>query len=185
MNLKTILMKFYLLMLAFCFPILCHSQAEKINYSDDTTTPKGRLGTVTETIVNAINSNDADKIRAFIENSFAEEFQNIAPMKAHQDIFLNYYRQTGGVSFHSIRTYVPENPLENVLILKDVNYDSWQKITFSFVNEKDFTMKGIGISPAEIPSDILESKISLAELVEETKRTLDRLAKQDLFSDLY
>ncbi|GAB5473827.1 MAG: hypothetical protein Mars2KO_19260 [Maribacter sp.] len=175
-------MKFYILMLAFSFSILCHAQADKVNYNDDTATPKGRLGTVTETIINAINSNDPDKIKAFIENSFTEEFQNIAPMKAHQDIFLNYYRQTGGVRFHSMRTYTPENPQENVLILKDVNYDSWQKITFSFANEKDLIIKGMGISPAEIPSGILESEISRTAFVEETKQTVDRLAQQDLFS---
>lgn len=175
-------MKIYLLTLVFCFPILCHTQVEKINYSDDTTPPRGRLGSVTKAIINAINSNDANMIKSFIEDSFTEEFQNFAPMETHQNIFLNYYRQTGGVSFHSIRTYEPENPQKNVLILKDENYDSWQKITFSFVNEKDLTMKGIGISPAEIPSDIIETKISLTELVEETKRTVEELSQKDLFS---
>lgn len=177
-------MKFYLLTVTFCFclPILCYTQVEKINYSDDTTYPKGRLGSVTENIINTINSNDANKIKTFIENSFTEDFQNIAPMDAHQDLFLNYYRQTGGVSFHSIRTYQPENPQENILILKDENFNSWQKITFSFVNEKDLTMKGMGISLAEIPSDILKSEISMTELVKETKQTVDRLSQQDVFS---
>ena len=182
MNLKTALMKSFVLTLVFCLPFLCYAQIQKINYSDDTSFPKGRLGEVTQSIVNTINSNDPDKIKAFVENFFSEEFQSIAPMKAHQDVFLNFYRQTGGVSFYSIRTYTPENPEENVLILKDRNYESWQKITFLFANEKDLTMKGIGVSPAEIPSDVLESKLLLKDFIEGTQQTVDKLSQQDLFS---
>lgn len=179
-----ILMKFYIRIYVFfiCLPILCNAQIEKINYSDDTTFPKGRIGTITQKIIAAVNSNDGNKIKEFIENSFIEDFQNFAPMEAHQGHFLNYYRQTGGVSFHSIRTYEPENEEEIVLILKDKNYDSWQKIRFSLVDETSLLMKGIGFSPAETPSDILESKISAIELVKESKEIMERLSELDLFS---
>ncbi len=165
-----------------CFQMLCNAQTDKIDYSDDTKFPKDRLGTVTQNIINTINANDGDKIKEFIENSFNEEFQNFVPMEAHQDYFLNFYRQTGGVSFHSIRTYNPSNEQGIVLILKDKNYDSWQKIGFSFVDETSLLMKGFGFSPAEIPSDILVSKISPSELIEETRKIVEKLSKLDLFS---
>lgn len=177
-------MEFYLRMFVFCscFTMLCNAQTEEINYGDDTKFPKGRLGTVTQNIISTINSNDGNNIKEFIENFFIEDFQNIAPMEVHQGHFLNYYRQTGGVSFHSIRTYEPKQEQETVLILKDKNYDSWQKISFSFVDKKSLILKGIGFSLAEIPTDILKSKISQSELVEETKRTVEKLSKLDLFS---
>ncbi len=165
-----------------CFQMLCNAQTDKIGYSDDTKFPKGRLGTVTQNIINTINANDGDKIKEFIENSFNEEFQNFVPMDAHQGYFLNFYRQTGGVNFHSIRTYNPSNEQGIVLILKDKNFDSWQKIRFSFVDETSLLMKGFGFSPAEIPSDILESNISSSELIEETKKIVEKLSEEDLFS---
>jgi len=165
-----------------CFSLLCNAQNGKLNYSDDTTFPKGRIGILTQKIINTINSNDGRAIKEFIENSFTEDFQNFAPMEAHQGHFLNYYRQTGGVSFYSIRTYAPKNEQETTLILLDKNYDSWQKISFSFVDGEDLLLKGIGFSSAEIPTAILETKISSGELIEETRKTVEKLSKLDLFS---
>lgn len=176
-------MKFHISIYVFCicFSILCKAQ-EKLNYSDDTTFPKGRIGTITQKIISTINSNDGQTIKGFIENSFTEDFQNFAPMEAHQGHFLNYYRQTGGVSFYSIRTYEPKNEQETVLILKDKNYDSWQKVRFSFVDGKGLILKGIGFSPAEIPNAVLETKISSSELVNDTRKIVEKLSKLELFS---
>ncbi|WP_422080258.1 serine hydrolase domain-containing protein [Ulvibacterium sp.] len=162
--------------------MLCSPQPKKLNYTDETAFPKGRIGTVTQKIISTINSNDSDTIKEFIETNFAEDFQNMAPMEAHQGHFLNYYRRTGGVSFHSIRTYDPKNEQETILILKDNNYGSWQKIRFSFVDEEGLLLKGIGFSPAETPTDILESNISPEELIEETKKAVEKLSQLDLFS---
>ncbi|MEM8508832.1 MAG: serine hydrolase domain-containing protein [Bacteroidota bacterium] len=176
------LRKFYLLIFIFCFLILCPAQVEKTKYSDDTTFPKGRLGLVISKIINTINSNDSTTVKEFIENYFTEDFQNIAPMHMHQSHFLNYYNQTGGVRFYSIRTYAHENPKEKVLILKDENYDSWHKIRFSFIDNNERIMRGIGFSPAEIPMDILKSKISPTELVKISKKIVKKISDQDLFS---
>lgn len=173
---------FRILAFCICFQMLCNAQTYKIDYSDDTKFPKGRLGTVTQNIIKTINANDGDKIKEFIENSFNEKFQNVVPMEAHQGYFLNFYRQTGGVSFHSIRTYNPGNEQGIVLILKDKNYDSWQKIRFSFVDETSLLMKGFGFSSAELPSDILESTISSIELINEAKKIVEKLSEEDLFS---
>ena len=162
--------------------MLCNAQTTKIDYVDDTEFPKGRIGTVSENIINTINANDGDKIKKFIENSFNDEFQNFAPMEAHQGFFLNIYSQTGGVSFHSIRTYNPNNEPGIVLILKDENYDSWQKIRFSFVDETSSLMNSFQFSPAELPKDILKNNISSEELIKEAKKIVDKLSEKSLFS---
>lgn len=177
-------MKFYssIYVLCLCFPMLCNAQLDKLNYSDETTFPKGRIGTVTQKIISTINSNDGDTIKEFIENAFIEDFQNVAPMEAHQGHFLNYYRQTGGISFHSIRTHTPKNEQEIVLIVKDENYGSWQKIRFSFADKEGLLLKGIGFSPVETPTDMLQSQISQSELVAEIKKTVVKLSELDLFS---
>lgn len=177
-------MKFYssIFALCICFPLLCNAQLEKLNYSDETTFPKGRIGTVTQKIISTVNSNDGDTIKEFIENTFTEGFQNMAPMEAHQAHFLNYCRQTGGVSFHSIRTHTPKNEQETVLIVKDENYGSWQKIRFSFADKEGLLLKGIGFSPAETPTDMLQSQISRSEFVAEIKKTVEKLSEIDLFS---
>ena len=162
--------------------MLCNAQIAETDYVDDIKFPKGRLGTVTENIINTINANDGDKIKKFIENSFNEEFQNFAPMEAHQGYFLNFYSQTGGVSFHSIRTYNPNNGPGIVLILKDENYDSWQKIRFSFVDETSSLINSFQFSPAELPKDILKNTISSKELIKEAKKIVDKLSEKNLFS---
>ncbi|WP_424003662.1 serine hydrolase domain-containing protein [Maribacter sp. IgM3_T14_3] len=173
---------FKILTICICFQMLCSAQSTKIDYVDDTKFPKGRLGTVTENIINTINANDGDKIKKFIENSFNDEFQNFAPMEAHQGYFLNFYSQTGGVSFHSIRTYNPNDEQGIVLILEDKNYNSWQKIRFSFVDETSLLMNSFQFSPAELPKDILKNTISSKELIKEAKKIVDKLSEKNLFS---
>ena len=103
-------------------------------------------------------------------------------MEAHQGFFLNIYSQTGGVSFHSIRSYNPNNESEIVLILKDENYDSWHKIRFSFVDETSSLLNSFQFSPAELPKDVLRNTISSKELISEAKKIVGKLSEKNLFS---
>ena len=52
---------FRILTICICFQMLCNAQSNKIDYVDNTEFPKGRVGTITENIINTINANDGDK----------------------------------------------------------------------------------------------------------------------------
>ncbi len=175
-------LNFSTFILCLCFQTIANAQTIKGDFIDNTTFPVGRIGVTVQHIISTINANDKKTIKEFIENSFAEDFQNMVPMEMHQGHFLNYYRQTGGVTFYSIRTYGDDEQQGTVLIVKDRNYDSWRKIRFSFVDKSGLLLQGIGFSPAEIPIDILETKISSSELVAKTRKTVEKLSNLDLFS---
>jgi len=181
MKYQRIVMLSWVLSLLLWFPISGKAQDLKSNYVDHTELPKGVIGEVVQKLIAVVNANDSIKIKEFVLGSFNEEFQRMAPMKAHQNAFLNFYRQTGGISFHSIRNYLPAIPNETTIILKDENYGSWQGVTLMLDNANNH-IKGLRFSPARTPSDILGAKITEAQLLEQTRKLVENLCEKDLFS---
>ena len=110
----------------------------KISYHDESVLPSGKKGERIQSLIATVNANDADRVRRFVKESFTERFQKFAPMDQHVDVFLSFYQETGGIDFHSIRTYVPERKGEIVVILKDRNFDSWRAFVIRFDESNDF-----------------------------------------------
>jgi hypothetical protein len=96
----------------------------EISYNDESVMPAGKKGERIRSLIATVNSNDPDQISRSIKEESTEKFQKFAPMEEHINLFLNFSRQTGGIDFHSIRTYVPERKEETIVILKDRNFDS-------------------------------------------------------------
>jgi hypothetical protein len=91
----------------------------EVSYADSSVMPTGMIGERIQSVIHVINSGDPDEVRRFIAEECTERFRNFAPMEEHLSVVLGFRRQTGGLDFHGVRTYVPERVGETVVILKD------------------------------------------------------------------
>lgn len=176
------------LLIAFLFILSFHlngfaQQSAKIDYYDDPVLPKGKKGEVVQKLLNIINSNDENKVEAFIENSFTAKFQNKIALAVQQNKFSTIFKQTGGLSFHSIRSYNPPRDHETFVILKDENFKSWRAIVINFDNKKENLIDGFRFSDAWAPLNIeKEPKITELELIKKSEELVKRICEKDIFS---
>lgn len=166
----------------FSFQVLQAQIPGEISYKDESVMPAGKKGERIRSLIATVNSNDPAQISRFVEEAFTERFQKFAPMEQHINVFLDFLRQTGGVDFHSIRTYVPERKGETVIILKDRLFDSWRAFVISFDGSEDFLIAGLQFNVARTPSNVKESSLSEKQLVQTIKGLLLRLCEKDVFS---
>jgi len=157
-------------------------QPGEINYKDESVMPAGKKGERIQSIIDTFNSNNPERIRRFIEEECSERFRNYAPMDEHIDLSLNTFRETGGITFHSIRTYVPERKGETVIILKDKNFDSWRSIVVQFADEESYLVSSLRFGDARTPSNVTEPALSLKDVIQEVKELMARLCERDVFS---
>jgi CubicO group peptidase (beta-lactamase class C family) len=166
----------------FTFQVLHAQIPGEISYKDVSVMPGGKKGERIRSLIASVNSNDPAQIRRFVEEAFTERFQKFAPMEQHINVFLDFRRQTGGVDFHSIRTYVPERKGETVVILKDRDFDSWRAFVIGFDGSEDFLIAGLQFNIARTPSNVKESPLSEKQFIQTIKDLLLRLCEKDVFS---
>jgi CubicO group peptidase (beta-lactamase class C family) len=164
------------------FQILFAQAPGEISYKDESVMPPGKKGERIRSLIATVNSNDPAQIRQFVEEALTEEFQKFAPMEQHINVVLSFHRQTGGVDFHSIRTYVPERKGETVVILKDRLFDSWRAFVIRFDGSDDSLIAGLQFNVARTPSNVKESPLSEKQLLQTIKDLLPRLCEKDVFS---
>lgn len=154
----------------------------EISYNDESVMPAGKKGERIRSLIATVNSNDPDQISRSIKEESTEKFQKFAPMEEHINLFLNFSRQTGGIDFHSIRTYVPERKEETIVILKDRNFDSWRAFVIKFDKSENYLIDGLQFSIARTPSNVNESNLSEKQFIQMTKEIIQRIYKRDIFS---
>ncbi|UCC82611.1 MAG: beta-lactamase family protein [Gemmatimonadota bacterium] len=165
---------------------LCSSQAAyaqrpgEISYHDESVMPTGVIGERISSVISTLNAGDPEAVRRFIEEECSEQFANFAPMEEHISVFLSVRRRTGGVDFHSIRSYVPERTGETVVILKDRNFGAWRAFTLQL--DDAGRVDGLGFNDARTPSNVEEPPLGEAQLVEIIEETVDRVCANDAFS---
>jgi len=152
------------------------------SFQDESVMPEGTKGKRIQSIIDTVNSNDPERIRRFLEKECTEKFRKFAPIDRHIDVLLNISRQTGEISFHGIRTYVPERKGETVVILKDKNFDSWRAFVVKFDGSEKYLVNGLQFNTARTPSNVSESDISEAEFLQQTKELMERLSASNTFS---
>lgn len=157
-------------------------QPGEISYRDIPELPAGIKGERIQSLINAINTNDPVSVREFIRSAFAGRFLVMIPLEEHVEILLDIYNQTGGISFHSCRSYVPERRDEAVIILKDVNFDSWRAFVVRFASEDDNRILGLQFTDARTPSDVQEVSLNEKGVIEKIRSIVDRLIKRKVFS---
>ncbi len=166
----------------FSLAILCGQQPGEVSYHDEGTMPGGKAGERIQSIISTLNSNNPEGIRRFLEEECTESFRSFAPIDEHIKVFLSVRRQTGGVDFHSIRTYVPERKGETVVILRDRNFESWQAFTVRFDGSEKYLVAGLSFNTARTPTDVKEPDITEAQFIKAMKDLMQRLCRGDIFS---
>jgi CubicO group peptidase (beta-lactamase class C family) len=171
--------------LVVCLFILQAAWAQapgEVSYSDNPNMPEGRRGERIRAVIDTLNSGSPERIREFISTECTERFRKMAPMDEHINVFLQVYRETGGIEFSGIRTYVPERKGDTVVILKDRNFDSWRAFTIRFADPPDYVISGLGFNIARAPSGLVEPPLAEEQVVEETKALVARLIDKGVFS---
>jgi CubicO group peptidase (beta-lactamase class C family) len=171
-----------LILCVFTFQIATAQRPGEMSYHDDLVMPKGRIGERIQSLINTLNSNDPERVRRFIEQECTEKFSKIAPMDEHIDVFLGVYRQTGGLDFHSIRSYVPERKGETIAILKDRNFDSWFSFRLRFADADNYLVDGLQFNDARPPTDVVEPPLNEKKFLKAVSSLIRRVAERDVFS---
>jgi CubicO group peptidase (beta-lactamase class C family) len=170
------------LLVLLIFPFGQAQQPGEKSYQDSSILPKGKIGKQIVSIINTINSNNPDKVRQFIKSNCTTKFQDMAPMDRHIRVFSSIGRRTGGLKFHSIRTYVPERKDETVVILKDNNYETWQAFVVKFSSKPAYLIDSLYFSDARTPTNVKESSLSQDQFLPEVNKIMQRLKTKDVFS---
>ena len=152
------------------------------SYEDVSKMPDGAQGEYIKSLISAINSNDPDNFKKFLTDSCTQEFYDAVPMQQHVSIFSNFCRQTGGVDFHSVRKYVPEQENRLVIIVKDRLFENWRGVVLMLDPNNDGKVAGIQLMPARTPTNVKPEVMSEKECLEKVGATLERLVKADAFS---
>ena len=152
------------------------------SFSDNPKLPAGAQGERITSLIETLNAGDADRVRRFIERECTGGFKTDIPMDEHVGTFLGLLRQTGGLDFAGIRSYVPERKGETVVIVKDRNLESLWGITVRFSAPPEFLIRGIGFSPARPAPGAKEPPLTEAAFVEQARALIDKLAAKGAFS---
>jgi CubicO group peptidase (beta-lactamase class C family) len=158
------------------------TQTPAETYSDSPVMPAGIQGQRIQSLIDTLNSGDMERVRKFISSECAERFRNMVPMDEHISVFLGFFRDTGGIDFQGIRTFVPERQGETVVIVKDKNLEDWQGIVVRFGAAPEYLIAGIGFSPARPPKNVQEPPLTQEEFLSQTKAFMAKLIDKGLFS---
>lgn len=165
----------------FSFQALSAQMPGEKSYHDESVMPGGKKGERIQSLIATVNSNDPDRISRFINEECTEKFRSFVPMEEHINVVVNFRRTTGGIDFHSIRTYVPERK-EMVVILKDRNFESWRAFVITFDKSEDLLIAGLYFNIARTPSNVKESNLTEKQFIQMTKDVIQRICARDVFS---
>jgi len=173
-----------MLVVSMTCPPAAHAQRSRGAYKDISQLPDTPAGKRVREIIDVLNSNDAEKISAYVEEAFNDEFKAIAPMEMHVGVFKDVYANTGGVDFHSVRQYVDKAPDDEIVaIVKTRTTDMWRGISLNVESAPPHRIAGLNFSPARPPSDLPKpSKLTQPQLIKELEAFLDKLTAADAFS---
>ncbi|MFH2043415.1 MAG: serine hydrolase domain-containing protein, partial [Acidobacteriota bacterium] len=172
---------FSLVFLLLSMPIAAQQPGE-ISYRDTPEMPEGIKGERIQSLIAAVNSNNPETVRRFVESAFTERFQQIAPIEEHVEILLGIYQETGGIAFHGIRSYVPERNDGTVVILKDNIFDSWRAFLIGFDEGEDSLIAGLRFADARSPSDVKVEALNEQEVIEKIRSIVEGLVERNVFS---
>ena len=170
------------LLCVFFVSVATSQQPGEVSYKDDSVMPAGKRGERIQSIIDTLNSDSPERIRQFMEGECSEKFRNIAPIDEHIRVFRNMFRETGDLTFHCIRTYVPERKGETVVILKDNNFNSWRSFVVRFSDDENTLVRSLRFGIARTPSNVSEPILTIKDVIHEVKGLMKRLCEHDSFS---
>jgi len=152
------------------------------SFRDSTVMPEGQKGARIRALIETINSGDRDRIRRFLDEDCSPEFRGMVPADEHISVFFGFMRDTGGIEFYSVRTYVPERKDETVVIVKDRNMGSFWGLSFHFAELSGYLVAGVEFSPARPPAGPPETPLTEKEAIEEIRSLTAELIQKGWLS---
>ncbi len=151
-------------------------------FKDTTALPEGPAGARIKSVIEVMNSGNAERIRRFLDEECAKEFREMVPIEDHISTALGFRRDTGGVDFYSVRAYTPERPGATVVIVKDRVLGGWWGLTFRFGPAPGYLVAGLGMSPARSPVGIVEPPLTEQEAFDEIRALMAKIKEKNWYS---
>ncbi|HMQ46092.1 MAG TPA: serine hydrolase domain-containing protein [Saprospiraceae bacterium] len=151
-------------------------------YEDVSEMPGGVLGQRIEALINTINSDNPKLIKQFILEQTSAEFRDAFPMEEHIMVFRDLFRQTGGLTFHSIRRYTPARNDQTVVIAQNYYYKGWDGLILK-LDARD-KISSLEFAPARVPTNLdkTDESLSTKDNIYEVESLMERLCTKDVFS---
>ena len=156
-------------------------QPGEVSYHDESVMPGGKIGERIESIIATVNSDDPARITRFMNEECTGEFRDFTPMEAHIEVWRGVYMETGGLDFHSIRTYMPERE-RTIVILKDRYFGGWHGLVIRFEDDKDYLVAGLRFTPAGTTTYVVVGPLTYKEFLSQAEELMDVLIGRGLFS---
>jgi CubicO group peptidase (beta-lactamase class C family) len=168
--------------LAISGPGAFAQQPPASSFKDTPALPEGPTGARIKSVIEVINSGNADRVKRFLDTECTKAFREMAPVQDHISTVLGFLRDTGGIDFHSIRTYTPERSGATVVIVKDRILGGWWGLVFRFGGAPEFLVAGLSINSARPPAGIVEPPLTEKEAVAEIRALMAKVKKRDWYS---
>ena len=172
------------MIVSFIVPTAVLAQQSRGDYEDIPGLPDTPAANRVREVIEAVNANDAEKVRTLVNSAFSQEFRDFAPMEQHIDVFGHTYTSTGGLDFHAVRHYKDPTPeTEIVAIVKTRRTEMWRAIVLNIEPKPPHRISGLQFAPARPPSDLPKpGKLSPDQLVTQLEAFLNKLTAADAFS---
>ncbi|MFC2166907.1 serine hydrolase domain-containing protein [Acidobacteriota bacterium] len=169
------------LICVFVSTFMFAQQPGEISYKDTSVMPEGKIGERIQSLIDTINSGDSNRIKRFIQEECTGRFKNMS-LEDHLNAFTSFLHETGGIEFHSIRTYDPPRTGVKIVILKDKNFEAWRAFTLRLSEDENHLITGMEFGNARTPSNVKEEPLSEDDFLAETKNMMNRLNENEMFS---
>lgn len=153
------------------------------DYTDETRLPDGRRGERIRQVLAAIESGDAERVDALVQEAFAGRLREL-PIEEHRSELLGLHDRSQGLDFYGIRRYVPPRPADRVVVIaRNRLTGGWQGLSLTFDGTPAERITGLEVQMARPPKDVPGSApVTLDQAMGELQAFVDRLAAAEAFS---
>jgi CubicO group peptidase (beta-lactamase class C family) len=158
-----------LLATVYALPATAQQQASTTNSSAEQTVRE---------LVRVINAGDRAGIRAFVDQRFVNDGPNGVPAAERVNRFSRLASIFGTLTVRSVDV---SRPNETSALVQSGRTEAWRRLTVFFDTGTPPRILRVGIAPASAP-DAPTRRLTDAEVVEQLKNYVERMASRDVFS---
>jgi CubicO group peptidase (beta-lactamase class C family) len=129
-------------------------------------------------LVRVMNTGDQGALRGFVEQRFVTQGPNAVPTEARVERISNVRGMFGDLSIRSVDA---SKSSEVSALVQSARTESWARLTAFFDNGTPPRILRLGLAPASAP-DAPTRRLSDAEIIEQLKSYVERMATRDVFS---
>ncbi len=159
------------------------AQAAAPEYSDSADIPATPAYGRALELVELVNGDNADRLRAYIAETFAPDLLNQASLEEHVLAWRSAFWESAGFDVHGARGYAAPRPVTDaVLIVRNRTSEAWQAFVVSVEPEMPHRIVSAGLAPARRPSNLPPAeRLDGAGIAGELEAYIDRLIARDRF----